>query len=166
MAKVSINKLNLPKNDVYTDVEINGVQVSVKRYIDTVDKSVIIDRAVGSGTNVFGVDEILAESILHYWILLKQTNLSLKEDVKMDEAIKIVDQFTKSGFLTLILSAIEKEDYDHLIDECTKFIKKADKFLISTGLAVNKFSEDLSNILIVALEKSGKIQPLPTSFDN
>lgn len=166
MAKVSINKLNLPKNDVFTDVEINGIQVSVKKYIDTADKSAIIDRAAGSGTNAFGVDEIIAESILHYWILLKQTNLALKEDVKLEDALKIVDQFTKSGFLTVILAAIEKEDYDHLIDECAKFIEKADRFLISTGLAVNKFSEDLSQILILALEKSGKIQPLPTEFDN
>lgn len=161
MAKISINKLNLPKDSTETKIMLNGAEVIVKNFIDTSDKSTMIDRAIGSATEAYGVDEVIADAVLHYWILLKQTNISIKEEISVADAVKIVDQFTKAGFLGQILDCISKEDYDQLLESCANQIAKADSFIQSTGLAINRFSEDLSRLLILALEKTGKIDPLP-----
>lgn len=137
MAKISVNKLNLSKESLSEEIDFNGNKITVKVKIGSSDKSEIIDRSIGGSLTSYGVDEVILDSLVHYWIALKQTNIALKENIEIQEALKLVDQFSESGLLLKILSAIDVDEYNFLLECCKSQTAKADVFINSRLMGDN-----------------------------
>lgn len=149
MANIKLEDLKLETENPITTFDVNGKELKVKYYISTEDKSNIIYRA-GRQFGDFGVDEILAETMLYYDLIKLQTNIELPEEIELSQVCAIVDNFNKTkvngvSLLTLILDAINEDDFNQLTEEAEKTYKKTESFIQAncTANAINTITAAL-----------------------
>ena len=136
MANIKLEDLKLETENPITTFDVNGKELKVKYYISTEDKSNIIYRA-GRQFGDFGVDEILAETMLYYDLIKLQTNIELPNFNKT--------KVNGVSLLTLILDAINEDDFNQLTEEAEKTYKKTESFIQAncTANAINTITAAL-----------------------
>lgn len=137
MAKISLNKLNIKKNDVEANIiNINGVDVEVKQYLPVNEKLDLISWIINQSADdmkFYNVGKLIIFKTIG--LLRYYTNINFT-DKQLENAAELFDLIYTSGLSSDIIGAIP-----------TKEIEFIDKVLMDTVDSIYKYQNSIFGIL-------------------
>ena len=137
MAKISLNKLNIKKNDVEANIiNINGVDVEVKQYLPVNEKLDLISWIINQSADdmkFYNVGKLIIFKTIG--LLRYYTNINFT-DKQLENAAELFDLIYTSGLSSDIIGAIP-----------TKEIEFIDKVLMDTVESIYKYQNSVFGIL-------------------
>ena len=114
MAKVTLTKLALKRNENINIVEWNGQKIEVKEYLPIEEKLNLIAQIIGfSGDDHSFYNPCKIEIFERIWVLLAYTNLNLTEK-QSEDVLKLYDLFVSSGFIQKIEEIIPESERNYI----------------------------------------------------
>ena len=123
MAKISLTKLKLSKQEKVEIVKINDIEIEVKQYLPINDKIGIIERVLKNSAddNNFA-NPIKLEVFLYLEIIYNYTNINFTDAQKKDPA-KLYDLLEENEVFTNVIAAIPENEFNFLMDSTDEVIK-------------------------------------------
>lgn len=146
MAKISMTKLGLTKNNQVKEVSFNNQTIEVKQYLPVEEKLNMISDIINSS-----VDEnsFYNPGRLHIYqvvnIIMAYTNISFTDKQKED-IYKLYDLLAGSGLATTIINAIPADEYEFILQGTDETIKSIYSYRNSVMGILDNISADYSNL--------------------
>lgn len=142
MAKVSYANLKLKLNPSINVMDFNGQEIDVVQYLPVEDKydliMVILQKSEENGI----YNPIKLDMYFHLYLVYMYTNLSFTDKQRENEP-KIYDILKSNGFIDLMLSHMNTDEYNELQYYITKYTKDNLKYKSSAGSVLNSLIYDL-----------------------
>ena len=137
MAKISLNKLNIKKNNVEANIiNINGIDVEVKQYLSVNEKLDLISWIINQSADdmkFYNVGKLIIFKTIG--LLRYYTNINFT-DKQLENTAELFDLIYSSGLSDNIIGAIPKTEIDFI-----------DKVLIDTVESIYKYQNSVMGIL-------------------
>ena len=137
MAKISLNKLNIKKNDVEANIiNINGVDVEVKQYLPVNEKLDLISWIINQSADdmkFYNVGKLIIFKTIG--LLRYYTNINFT-DKQLENAAELFDLIYTSGLSSNIIGAIPTTEIEFI-----------DKVLMDTVDSIYKYQNSIFGIL-------------------
>ena len=137
MAKISLNKLNIKKNDVEANIiNINGVDVEVKQYLPVNEKLDLISWIINQSADdmkFYNVGKLIVLKTIG--LLRYYTNINFT-DKQLENAAELFDLIYTSGLSSDIIGAIPATEIEFI-----------DKVLMDTVDSIYKYQNSIFGIL-------------------
>jgi len=137
MAKTSLNKLNIKKNNVEANIiNINGIDVEVKQYLSVNEKLDLISWIINQSADdmkFYNVGKLIIFKTIG--LLRYYTNINFT-DKQLENTAELFDLIYSSGLSDNIIGAIPKTEIDFI-----------DKVLIDTVESIYKYQNSVMGIL-------------------
>lgn len=157
MAKISMTKLGLNKNNKVKIVDFNNQKIEVKQYLPVEEKLDMISDIINSS-----VDEnsFYNPGRLHIYqvvnIIMAYTNISFTDKQKED-IYKLYDLLAGSGLATTIINAIPADEYEFILQGTDETIKSIYSYRNSVMGILDNISADYSNLELDASKISAEL---------
>lgn len=147
MAKISFNKLGLKYNDEVSTVQINDVDIIVKKYLSVNQKADFIEFVLGNAidekTGQFSplrIEVYFAIGLLKYY-----ADISFTEK-QMADIAKTYDILESNGAIDIVTDAIPSTEYDFMTSLVSDTAKDLSNFNSSFAGMLSMMSSDASNL--------------------
>lgn len=146
MAKISMTKLGLTKNNQVKEVSFNNQTIEVKQYLPVEEKLNMISDIINSS-----VDEnsFYNPGRLHIYqvvnIIMAYTNISFT-DKQREDIYKLYDLLAGSGLATTIINAIPADEYEFILQGTDETIESIYSYRNSVMGILDNISADYSNL--------------------
>lgn len=127
MAKVSLNKLGLSKNQDFVEFNIGENIIQVLKYLDIAQKSTLVNAAVRGSVINGVVDEILVDAYLHIFILENYTNISLTAKQK-ESILDTFDIIESNGLFDSIIANMNPDEYNYIFSMAKKLMQNVNEY--------------------------------------
>ena len=159
MSKVTFSSLKLKANEEVNTFKIGNSTIEVKKYLPTEDKINLVQIALQQANQTDGLyNEVALDAYFNFYIVLYYTNITFT-DLQKKEAYKTYDILVENGIIDLVLSTMDKDEYEDLYD-FLEITKKNELTYKTTAAYV--FSNSLSTIpevMSAAVEQFNSITP-------
>ena len=139
---VSFNELNLALNDEVKTFTFNNINIDVKQHISTINKNDLIQIALQKSAEGTIYNDILTDVFFHLNIVYLYTNIEFSEEDKADE-LDLYDKIHESGLLNAILSHMDEDEYNSLVNIMNTEIDKRIKYNNSAAAVLQSLIQDL-----------------------
>ena len=139
---VSFNELNLSLNDEVKTFSFNDKEIEVKQHLSTVNKNDLIQIALQKSYENGLYNEILSDVYFHLNIVYLYTNIDFTEEDRVDE-LELYDKLNESGLLSKILTNMDEDEYDNLVDIINTEMKNRVKYNNSAAAVIQSIIQDL-----------------------
>lgn len=139
---VSFKDLNLTLNDEVKIFTFNNISIEVKQHISTINKNDLIQIALQKSAEGTIYNDILTDVFFHLNIVYLYTNIEFSEEDKADE-LDLYDKIHESGLLNAILSHMDEDEYNSLVNIMNTEIDKRIKYNNSAAAVLQSFIQDL-----------------------
>jgi len=113
-----------------TVIKLGNEQVSVRSYLTTKEKIELIEAIKMECFNTDMIDQVKIDSLFNAFIILNYIDIEF-EDRDLDSLIKLYDYFEVKGYMTLIINAIPKVEYNALNGYLQETINDFNKYKVS-----------------------------------
>lgn len=130
----------------------NNKEVKVKKKIPTYEKQAIIDVALAESAKDNGtISRLIYDAVVYVLIALKYSDYDIS-DYKETKIVELYDKLEKEGFIRQVVSYIDSEEFNCLLQYVDLAYEQATKRLNSAAASV----EAILNTLVAmgALEKA------------
>lgn len=139
---VSFNELNLSLNDEVKTFSFNDKEIEVKQHLSTVNKNDLIQIALQKSYENGLYNEILSDVYFHLNIVYLYTNIDFTEEDRADE-LELYDKLNESNLMTQVLTNMNQDEYDNLVDIMNTEIRNRIKYNNSAAAVLQSFIQDL-----------------------
>lgn len=157
MAKISMTKLGLTKNNQVKKVDFNNQKIEVKQYLPVEDKLNLISNIINSSidmNNFYNPCRLHIYQIVN--IIMAYTNISFTDKQKED-VMKLYDLIAGSGLAVAVLNAIPADEYDFILEGTEETIQSIYSYNNSVMGILENISADYSNLELDAAELQKKM---------
>lgn len=157
MAKISMTKLGLTKNNQVKEVNFNNQKIEVKQYLPAEDKLNLISDIINSsvdGNNFYNPCRLHIYQIVN--IIMAYTNISFTDKQKED-IMKLYDLIAGSGLAVAVLNAIPEDEYNFILEGTEETIQSIYSYNNSVMGILENISADYSNLELNATELQKKM---------
>ena len=157
--KISLNKLNLKKEEKVSTLTIGDIELEVKQYLPIREKlALVVEVLVNSvdGTNNFA-NPIRTEMYADLAIIEHYTNLSFTDKQK-EEADKTFDLLETNNIIDAIVNMIPEDEYEFLLDAIEDTIDAYFKYTNSVLGILNNVKEEYNDLDLDATKIQEKLQ--------
>lgn len=157
MAKISMTKLGLTKNNQVKKVDFNNQTIEVKQYLPVEDKLNLISNIINSSideNNFYNPCRLHIYQIVN--IIMAYTNISFTDKQKED-IMKLYDLIAGSGLAVAVLNAIPADEYDFILEGTEETIQSIYSYNNSVMGILENISADYSNLELNATELQKKM---------
>ena len=152
MAKVSLTKLGLKKNEEVGILHINKQDIEVKQYLPINEKLELISSVINSAADENNFSNPVKENVfLTLEILYHYTNINFTDKQKEDP-VKLYDLVVSSGLVNKITDLIPEEELDEVINGVAQSVKAVYTYRNSVLGILESISQDYSNLNLDATE--------------
>ncbi len=116
MSKIGFNKLCSKRLNEETVIKFNGVDISVKKYLDVSTKQTIIDMSLEANNNLDYVNRLVSDAIFNYLVVLHYTNIELTTKKEKEDPIWVYDLMEESGLVDAVMNEIPEQEINSLIE--------------------------------------------------
>lgn len=109
--KIEEIKLNISE----IEIDIDGEKVKVKQYLSTPRKIALIEAIQMEVFNTTLIDHVKLDALFNAFIILNYTDIKIGFEKTIDNLFNLYDYFESSGYMSLIIRAIPKVEYDALV---------------------------------------------------
>ena len=157
MAKVSVTKLGLKKNEEVGILHINEQDIEVKQYLPINEKLELISSVINSAADENNFSNPVKENVfLTLEILYHYTNINFTDKQKEDP-IKLYDLVVSSGLVNKVTNLIPEEELDEVINGVAQSVKAIYTYRNSALGILESISQDYSNLDLDATEIQQKL---------
>lgn len=143
---VEYKDLGLKINEDFTEIEINGKKIQIKKYLNIDKKSSIVNlAATGSVMNGY-VHDILMDAYFHVLLVENYTDISFDEN-SPEDILNTFDELESTGVLSTIIDAFEPKEYNSLYEALEILKNNINEYNRSQAGALNTMQQlaELSN---------------------
>ena len=146
MAKVSFNKLGLKKNSEIINVEYNGIDIEVSKYLPISNKLDLITKvAIDAHDDNNFSNPIKFKIHITLAIIEAYTNITFTEKQKEDP-YKLYDILYSTGFVDIIFNTIPEKELKILFEDAYKCIEAIYTYRSSIMGILDILKEDYSSL--------------------
>ena len=157
MAKVSLTKLGLKKNEEVGILHINKQDIEVKQYLPINEKLELISSVINSAADENNFSNPVKENVfLTLEILYHYTNINFTDKQKEDP-VKLYDLVVSSGLVNKITDLIPEEELDEVINGVAQSVKAVYTYRNSVLGILESISQDYSALNLDATEIQQKL---------
>ena len=144
---VTLKDLKLQDETQVSIVNINGVEVEVKKYVGVQDKMAIINIAIQESLDSNGmIVKPIAEAMVSLYTVYIYSNIVFSKDEK-DSQIDTYNLLEKTGVIDAIVGAIPKVEYETLIEAYEAVVDDHFKYRTSSASAIIEIFESLPKMI-------------------
>ena len=151
MAKVSYANLKLNVNKKVKTFNFMEQEIEVLQYLPVEDKRDLISIVCQNAEENGIYNSLLIDTYFHLYLVYMYTNLSFTDKQRENEP-KIYDTLKSNGFIDLMLSHMNADEYNELQYYITKYTKDNLKYKSSAGSVLNSLIYDLPKNAEVAAQ--------------
>lgn len=157
MAKVSMTKLGLTKNNEVIEKEFNEQVIEIKKYLPVEEKLDLISRIINNSVDTNNFYNPCRVHIFTIIELIKTyTNISFTEK-QQENVFKFYDLLAGTGLAGAVIPAIPEEEYMFIHEGVEETIKSIYSFKNSAMGILEAVSQDYSNLNLDATEIQQKL---------
>lgn len=134
------------------DITINKEIVKIKQYLNTTQKMIILNTIIGECLNTELIDQAKLDGLFNALIILNYTDIEI-ETIDSDSLLQLYDYFESNGYMTLIINAIPKVEYNALTGYLEETVNDYNRFKVSLLGAL----EGIMAILPMLMERISEI---------
>ena len=124
--KIEKIKIEIPTKEIL----LGDSKVNVKQYLDTQGKIKLLESIQTECLNTEMLNPAKLDALFNAFTILNYTDIEV-EDRDLDGLIRLYDYFEINGYMTMIINAIPKVEYDALIGYLQDTINDYNKFKLS-----------------------------------
>ena len=109
-------------------VTIDGNIVNIKQYLLTNDKMELINTIQDQCLNVAMVDQAHIDALFNALVITYYTDIEIEADVDL---IDVYDYFEINDYMTIVINAIPKNEYEALIEYVSETINDYNRYKAS-----------------------------------
>lgn len=158
MAKIAFSKLGLKKIEEINTINLNGVDIEVKKYLPINNKLILISNVINSAVDQDATfkNPVKTEVFGSLEILYNYTNLSFTDKQKEDPS-KLYDLLEENGVIEAVVAAIPETEYNFIIDGIDASMDAFYQYQNSVMGILDRVSADYSNLDMDATELQKKM---------
>lgn len=142
MGKISFANMKLKMDTSVKEVEYEGNKIEILNYLSIEEKYDLIMITLQKSLENGIYNPLKLDMYFHLYLVYMYTNINFTDKQKEDEE-KTYNILKSNGLIDLIVSKMNEEEYDELMDFMNDLIDAQMKYNISAAAVLNKLVDDL-----------------------